>query len=201
MKPRVLVLSASVGAGHLRAAEAVGAGFAAVRPRGGSRKPRRARFYQRRVSPFYGQAYLDLVNYFPHFVGYFYIGSKGTATPAATRDRLRQAVQKLNMRSFEKFVSENWQLVINTHFLPADMIASSATAASCRCRKRRSAPISTRTGCGSISPASAISPPAKVRSICSITACRPRTSKSRASRSIRFLPNPSIARPVWPGKD
>ena len=29
-----------------------------------------------------------------------------------------------NLRSFERFVGENWNLVINTHFLPAEIIAS-----------------------------------------------------------------------------
>src|SRR5438034_1661321 len=40
-------------------------------------------------------------------------------------DRLRLAVEKLNLKSFMRFLtSEPWDLVINTHFLPAEILAS-----------------------------------------------------------------------------
>jgi processive 1,2-diacylglycerol beta-glucosyltransferase len=40
-------------------------------------------------------------------------------------DRLRLAVEKLNLRSFLSFLeSEPWDLIINTHFMPAEIIAS-----------------------------------------------------------------------------
>ena len=126
MQKRVLILSASVGAGHLRAAQAVERALQQSAPD--------VEVHNRDVLDFtnaifrrvYGQAYLDLVNYFPHFVGYFYdwLEGDGEVRPR-TRDRLRQAVQKLNLRPFVRFLrDEHWDLVINTHFLPADLIAT-----------------------------------------------------------------------------
>jgi processive 1,2-diacylglycerol beta-glucosyltransferase len=41
------------------------------------------------------------------------------------RDRIRLAVEKLNLRRFIRLLTEEpWDLVINTHFLPAEIIAS-----------------------------------------------------------------------------
>jgi processive 1,2-diacylglycerol beta-glucosyltransferase len=73
----------------------------------------------------YAKAYLDLVNNFPHFVGYFYDWMEGDGeVRPRTRDKLRQAAQKLNLLPFERFLhDEQWDLVINTHFLPAELIS------------------------------------------------------------------------------
>ena len=72
MKPRVLVLSASVCAGHLRAAEAVELALRQSAPEVEVENRDVLDFTNAVFRRFYGQAYLDLVNYFPHFVGYFY---------------------------------------------------------------------------------------------------------------------------------
>src|SRR6185436_11719298 len=46
-------------------------------------------------------------------------------SPRRKGDRLRLAVEKLNLRAFTKFLdAQPWDLVINTHFLPAEIIAS-----------------------------------------------------------------------------
>ena len=125
MQTRVLVLSASVGAGHLRAAEAVELALRQIAPDVEVQNRDPLEFTNAVFRRVYGQAYLDLVNYFPHFVGYFYdwLEGDGDIRPRK-RDRLRQMGQKLNLRSFVRFLTEGkWSLVINTHFLPADMIA------------------------------------------------------------------------------
>src|SRR5262249_49451589 len=129
MQTRVLVLSASVGAGHLRAAEAVELALRQIAPDVEVQSRDVLDFTNAVFRRVYRQAYLDLVNYFPHFVGYFYdwLEGDGDVRPR-TRDRLRQAVQKLNTRSFERLLQdEPWHLVINTHFLPADLIATLRT--------------------------------------------------------------------------
>ena len=73
----------------------------------------------------YSQAYLDLVNKAPHVLGYFYDLLDQPRRPKSTRDRLRLAVEKLNLRKFCELIEcEAWDVVVNTHFLPAEIIAS-----------------------------------------------------------------------------
>src|SRR5437773_8046588 len=74
----------------------------------------------------YGKAYLDLVNRAPHVLGYFYDMLDRPSRSGKNRsDRLRRAIEKLNLKSFMRFLQdEPWDLVINTHFLPAEIIAS-----------------------------------------------------------------------------
>jgi processive 1,2-diacylglycerol beta-glucosyltransferase len=74
----------------------------------------------------YGKLYLDLVNKAPHVLGYFYDMMDQPSMLGNNRgDRFRLALQKLNLGKFMRFLkSEPWDLVINTHFLPAEIIAS-----------------------------------------------------------------------------
>jgi processive 1,2-diacylglycerol beta-glucosyltransferase len=73
----------------------------------------------------YGQAYLDLVNKAPHVLGYFYDLLDRPRRPKSTRDRLRLAAEKLNLGKFCDLVEcDAWDAVVNTHFLPAEIIAS-----------------------------------------------------------------------------
>lgn len=130
MKTRVVVLSASVGAGHLRAAEAVELALKQIAPEVEVQNRDVLDFTNAVFRRVYAKAYLDLVNNFPHFVGYFYdwLEGDGEVRPR-TRDKLRQAAQKLNLLPFERFLhDEQWDLVINTHFLPAELISKLRTS-------------------------------------------------------------------------
>ena len=72
MPPRILVLSASVGAGHLRAAQAVELALKQLAP---DAEVRNLDVLTLTYAPFrkvFGEAYLDLVNKAPHVLGYFY---------------------------------------------------------------------------------------------------------------------------------
>ena len=74
---------------------------------------------------FYGRAYLDLVNRAPHALGYFYDLLDRAPSSQHKADRLRLLVEKLNLRKFLKFLQgADWDVIVNTHFLPAEMIAS-----------------------------------------------------------------------------
>ncbi len=77
----------------------------------------------------YGGLYLDLVNKVPHVMGYFYDRLDRPSKSGRNRgDRFRLAVEKLNLKRFMRFLqAEPWDLVINTHFLPASIIASLRT--------------------------------------------------------------------------
>jgi processive 1,2-diacylglycerol beta-glucosyltransferase len=125
MKPRVLVLSASVGAGHLRAAEAVESALRQTHPEIDVENHDVLGFTNAVFRRVYGTAYLDLVNRAPHLLGYFYDRLDLPSRSGRNRtDRIRLAVEKLNLRRFEQFLtSQHWDLVINTHFLPAELIA------------------------------------------------------------------------------
>jgi processive 1,2-diacylglycerol beta-glucosyltransferase len=125
MARRILVLSAAVGAGHLRAAEAVELALKQTLPDATVRNVDVLEMTNRVFKRIYGQFYLDLVNKAPHALGYFYDLFDQPPSTTARTDRLRQYLQKVNLRTFVKFLhSEPWDLVINTHFLPAEIIAS-----------------------------------------------------------------------------
>src|SRR5690242_18111372 len=124
--PRILVLSASVGAGHLRAAQAVELALREVVPEATVRNVDILELTNAAFRRFYGKFYLDLVNKAPHVLGYFYdLLDQPSSSGKNRTDRLRLALEKLNLRKFIQLVTEQpWDLVINTHFLPAEIIAS-----------------------------------------------------------------------------
>ncbi len=125
--PRVLVLSASVGAGHLRAAEAVEAALRLVAPDAYVENHDVLKFTNAVFRRVYGKAYLDLVNRVPHVLGYFYDWldqpsrtRKQRGRPPAPR---RGEAEPQEVRA-TFLTAQPWDLVINTHFLPAEMIAT-----------------------------------------------------------------------------
>ncbi len=123
--PRILVLSASVGAGHLKAGEAVAAAARQLLPGAEVDSRDVLDFTPAAFRRIYAKAYLDLVGKAPHLLGYVY-DRMDSDTSAGRRlgDRLRIAVDKLNLRDFEKWLlATPCDLVINTHFLPAERIA------------------------------------------------------------------------------
>jgi processive 1,2-diacylglycerol beta-glucosyltransferase len=126
MPPRILVLSASVGAGHLRAAQAIELALRQRAPDAIVQNVDVLEVTNRAFRRVYGKAYLDLVNKAPYVLGYFYDYLDRPSKPGKKRrsDRLRRAWQWLNLRKFAKFLrAEPWDLAINTHFLPAEIIA------------------------------------------------------------------------------
>src|SRR5207248_520543 len=126
MPPRILILSASVGAGHLSAASAVEAALRQTVPDATVRNIDVLSLTNLAFRHVYGRAYLDLVNKAPHVLGYFYdLMDKPSRSGRYRGDRLRLAVERLNLTRFTRFLQEEpWDLVINTHFLPAEIIAS-----------------------------------------------------------------------------
>src|SRR4051794_7681800 len=124
--PRILVLSASVGAGHLRAAQAVELALREVVPQATVRNVDVLELTNSAFRRVYGKAYLDLVNKAPHVLGYFYdLMDQPSRSGRNRSDRFRLLVEKLNLQKFTRFLqNEHWDLIINTHFLPAEIIAS-----------------------------------------------------------------------------
>jgi processive 1,2-diacylglycerol beta-glucosyltransferase len=125
MSKRVLVLSASVGAGHLRAAQAVELALRQLDPEAVVKNVDVLELTNAAFRRVYAKAYLDLVNKAPHVLGYFYDLMDRPVSPRRTSDRLRLMAEKLNLRPFLRFLkSEPWDVIVNTHFLPAELIAS-----------------------------------------------------------------------------
>jgi processive 1,2-diacylglycerol beta-glucosyltransferase len=125
MEKRILILSAAVGAGHLRAAQAVELTMRQLRPDAAVRNVDVLELTNAAFRGIYGKAYLDLVNKAPHVLGYFYDMMDKPRGPKSTRDRLRLLVERINLQRFQDLVeSEPWDVIINTHFLPAEIIAS-----------------------------------------------------------------------------
>lgn len=124
MPLKILVLSASVGAGHLRAAEAVELALRELAPEDDVQNMDVLTLTNGMFRKLYGSAYLDLVNKMPHVLGYFYDFLDRPPSPQKKSDTLRRMAQRMNLGKFIKFLSATpWDVVVNTHFLPAEMIA------------------------------------------------------------------------------
>ncbi|MBY0113716.1 MAG: glycosyltransferase [Phycisphaerales bacterium] len=124
MATRILVLSASVGAGHMRAAEAVEKAMRQLRPDAEVLNLDVLTLTNAIFRRVYATAYLDLVNKAPHLLGYFYDITDKPGPRDSRGDRLQRLVERLNTRRLEKLLTDQpWDMVINTHFLPASLIA------------------------------------------------------------------------------
>src|SRR5579871_5532920 len=125
MPKRVLVLSASVGAGHLRAAQAVELALKEIDPDAVVKNVDVLELTNAAFRRVYGKAYLDLVNKAPYVLGYFYDLMDRASKTQRQSDKLRLVAEKMNMLPFLRFLeSEPWDVIVNTHFLPAELIAS-----------------------------------------------------------------------------
>lgn len=116
---RILILSASVGAGHLRAAEALEAACRRRYPEAQVRNADALGFTPPGFRRLYAQGYVDFVNKAPELLGILYAATdRPPRHPAA--ERLRQRLERLNARPILKFVQEFApDVVAHTHFLPA----------------------------------------------------------------------------------
>jgi processive 1,2-diacylglycerol beta-glucosyltransferase len=126
-RPRILIMSASVMAGHVRAAQAVELAMRQTVPHALVRNLDVLDLTNAAFRRLYARAYLNLVNRAPHVLGYFYdwLDQPTRLNKRSRADRLRLVVERLNLRRFVRFLgSEPWDLIINTHFLPAEIVAS-----------------------------------------------------------------------------
>jgi len=126
MGPRILVVSASIGTGHLRAAEALELVFRQRLPEGHIEN---VDVLAMATAPFrrcYGRMYLDLIRWAPHFIGIVYDHiDKARAPGNGPWYQLRVLLEKANLRPFVHLVeSQPWDLIVSTFFLPAEIVAS-----------------------------------------------------------------------------
>jgi len=122
MLRKILLLSASAGAGHVRAAEAIEQAF---RQRKDSESFEVHHFdvlnYTNKLfRHLYSKAYIDLVNKLPEVPGWVY----DKLDKPWKNERRRLALDKLNTRPFVKLLREYQpDLIVCTHFLPAEIVS------------------------------------------------------------------------------
>ncbi len=120
MLGRVLILSASAGAGHLRAAQAIERALAEA---GGAEEVRNVDTLDYTNPMFrnlYSKAYIEMVNKTPELLGWLYDHLDKPWKHA----RRRLAFEKLNTRPFVKLLkSYRPEIAICTHPLPAEIIS------------------------------------------------------------------------------
>lgn len=117
---KVLILSASAGAGHIRAAEAV---ERAVREAGAAREVKHVdtlQYTNKLFRSLYSKAYIEMVNKTPEVLGWLY----DALDKPWKNERRRLALDKLNTRPFVKMLKdEQPDICVSTHFLPAEIIS------------------------------------------------------------------------------
>src|SRR4051812_27762957 len=100
MFDRVLILSASAGAGHLRAAEALERAFTETNAAREVRNLDVLQYTNPLFRNIYSKAYLDMVNTMPEVLGWLY----DRLDKPNTDDRLKLAFEKLNAQPFVRLL-------------------------------------------------------------------------------------------------
>lgn len=120
MYKKVLILSASVGAGHLRAAEALEKSFKQLNVAEEVRNIDVLNYTNPLFRRLYGKAYLDMVNNMPEVLGWLY----DSLDKPWENERRRLALDRLNTLPFIKFLKDyKPDLAVCTHFLPSEIIS------------------------------------------------------------------------------
>jgi processive 1,2-diacylglycerol beta-glucosyltransferase len=121
MLGRVLVLSASAGAGHLRAAEAI---EKAILIRGLASDVQHLdvlKYTNKAFRHLYSKAYIDLVNNAPEVLGWLY----DHLNHPAKNDPIRLAFDRLNANPFVRYLHRfRPDIAVCTHFLPSGIVSS-----------------------------------------------------------------------------
>lgn len=117
---KVLILSASVGAGHLRAAQAVEKALRQSNAAAEIKNIDTLQYTNALFRRLYSKSYIDMVNKTPELLGWFY----DYFDKPWQKERRRLAFAKLNTRPFVKMLrDERPDIVVCTHFLPAEIIS------------------------------------------------------------------------------
>ncbi|MGI8469231.1 MAG: MGDG synthase family glycosyltransferase [Pyrinomonadaceae bacterium] len=120
MFKKVLILSAAVGAGHLRAAEALEKTFKQSGAASEIKNIDVLNFTNPLFRRLYGKAYLEMVNTMPEVLGWMY----DTLDKPWKNEKRRLALDRLNTQPLIRFL-KNYQpdIAVCTHFLPSEIIS------------------------------------------------------------------------------
>ena len=131
---RVLILHATAGSGHKRAAQALEYAFHELEPQGHARAHDTLHFSSRLFKRGYTPTYNTLVGRAPRVWGLLY---KGLEHPRIHRGTapVRHALDRINVRELVSFIErERPTAVVCTHFLPLEALAPRRPAGSWRAR-------------------------------------------------------------------
>lgn len=124
MLKKVLLLSASAGAGHVRAAQALEKAFKEAGEAAGEMREVQhldiLNFTNKVFRHLYSKAYIDLVNNMPEVPGWLY----DKFDKPWKNERRRLALDKLNTRPLVKLLREYQpDMIVCTHFTPAEIVS------------------------------------------------------------------------------
>ena len=120
MANKVLILSASAGAGHVRAAQALEHAFQATGVVREVRHVDALEFTNKVFRTIYSKMYIEMVDHAPEVLGWLY----DVLDSPWEKERRRLAWDKLNTHPFVKLLErEQPDLIVCTHFLPAEMVS------------------------------------------------------------------------------
>jgi processive 1,2-diacylglycerol beta-glucosyltransferase len=120
MFKKALILSASVGAGHMRAAEALEKVFKQTNAAEEVVNIDVLNYTNPLFRRLYGKAYIDMVNKMPEVLGWMY----DSLDKPWQNERRRLALDRLNTQSLIKFLKDYQpDVAVCTHFLPAEIIS------------------------------------------------------------------------------
>ena len=120
MSKTVLILSASAGAGHLRAAQAIERAFAETGSAQSVHNHDTLEFTNPLFRRLYSKTYIEMVNRMPEVLGWLY----DRLDQPDQDDRLQLAFDKLNTGPLIKLLERlQPDITICTHFLPAEIIS------------------------------------------------------------------------------
>ncbi|UPG93181.1 MGDG synthase family glycosyltransferase [Luteibacter aegosomatissinici] len=126
MTRRILLLSVSAGAGHVRAADALEATISALAAQGGQVEALHLDVMDFVPSSFrriYADFYLGLITRYPRLWGMLY-RITDDARPDAVVQRMRRTIERLNTRRLRAAIADFApDAIVCTHFLPAEMLA------------------------------------------------------------------------------
>ena len=118
-------MHASVGAGHTRAAKAVAAALATEAPDARVTVVDALELAEPLFRRVYGRGYLKLVETAPALFGLLFDLTDRPAKAGSVGDGLRRAVQRWGAgRLSDLLLGEDWDAVVNTHFLAPELIAA-----------------------------------------------------------------------------
>jgi processive 1,2-diacylglycerol beta-glucosyltransferase len=121
MVEKALILSASAGAGHLRAADAVAAAYKTANPDAVVKHIDTLEFTNKAFRDLYSKAYLEMIRVAPHSLGWLY----DHLDKPFRNEKARNLINKINLKPFMKMLEEeNPTVAICTHFLPAEIISN-----------------------------------------------------------------------------